>query len=126
MDDYEPWRRYVRSILQTRQQYEVIGEVSDGLEAVKKARDLQPDVILLDVGLPGLHGIEAARRIRECAPKVKILFATADLSRDAAEEAFRTGAQAYIWKGDAESELLIAMNAVLGGNKFIGSTFEQR
>ena len=124
VDDSEPWRHYFCSILKNERQYEVIGEVSDGLEAVQKAQELQPDIILLDVGLPGLHGIEAARRIRESAPNAKILFATADRSRDIAAEAFRMGAQAYIYKAEAESELLIAMNAVLRGEKFIGRTFE--
>jgi DNA-binding NarL/FixJ family response regulator len=65
VDDYEPWRRYFSTALQNKPELQVIGEVSDGLEAVQKAQELQPDLILLDIGLPTLNGIAAARRIRE-------------------------------------------------------------
>ena len=124
VDDYEPWRRHACSLLQKRAELEVIGEVSDGLEAVQKAQKLQPDLILLDLGLSGLNGIDAARRIRECAPKAKILFVTTNSSWDIAEEALSTGAQGYIVKEDAE--LMIAVNAVLRGEKFVGRRFAGR
>lgn len=124
VDDYEPWRRHACSLLRKQAELEVIGEVSDGLEAVQKAQKLQPDLILLDLGLSGLNGIEAARRIRECAPKAKILFVTTNSSWDIAEEALSTGAQGYIVKEDAE--LMIAVNAVLRGEKFVGRRFAGR
>jgi len=123
VDDFESWRRYVCSMLQKQQEYDVIGEASDGLEAVQKAEELQPDLILLDIGLPTLNGIQAARRIRECAPNTKILFVTEDSSQDIAEEALRTGAQGYIVKEDAGHELLIAVNAMLRGERFVGRRF---
>ena len=123
VDDFEPWRRYVRSMLQRHEQYVVIGEVSDGLEAVQKAEELQPDVLLLDLGLPTLNGIQAARRIRECAPNTKILFLTENSSADIVEEALRTGAQGYIFKRDAGHELLIALDAILRGETFVGRRF---
>ena len=124
VDDYEPWRSYVCSMLKSQPELQVIGEVSDGLEAVQKAQELQPDLILLDLGLPGLNGIEAARRICNCAPKTKVLFATENSSWDIAEEALRTGAQGYIVKSDAASELLTAVNAVLQGERFVGHRFK--
>ena len=68
VDDYEPWRRFVCSTLQKRPELQVVGEVSDGLEAVQQAEQLQPDLIVLDIGLPTMNGIEAARRIREVSP----------------------------------------------------------
>ena len=74
VDDFEFWRRFVSTTLHKQRQFQVIGEVSNGLEAVKKAQELQPDLIVLDIGLPTLNGIEAARRIREHAPQSKILF----------------------------------------------------
>jgi DNA-binding NarL/FixJ family response regulator len=74
VDDYEPFRRFVCSTLGKRQDLQVIGEASDGLEAVRKAEELKPDLIVLDIGLPRLNGIEVARRIRKLYPKCKILF----------------------------------------------------
>ena len=87
VDDYQPWRRFVCLTLQIRPELQVIGEVSDGLEAVKKAQELQPDLIVLDIGLPTLNGIEAARRIREVSPEAKILFVSENRSWDITEEA---------------------------------------
>ena len=92
VDDYEPWRRFASTTLLKQPELQVIGEVSDGLEAVQKAKELQPDLILLDVGLPTLNGIEAARRIRKVSPGSKILFASENRSADIAEEALSTGA----------------------------------
>jgi DNA-binding NarL/FixJ family response regulator len=123
VDDYEPWRRYFFSMLEKQQQYAVIGEGLDGLEAVQKAEQLQPDIILLDIGLPNMNGIEAARRIRERAPNAKIVFVTENSSLDVVEEALRTGAQGYIVKEDAGGELLIAVRAVLRGETFLGRRF---
>jgi DNA-binding NarL/FixJ family response regulator len=74
VDDSEPWRIYLRSLLQERLDLKVVGEAADGLEAVEKAQELQPDLILLDIGLPRINGIEAAKRICEVAPKSKILL----------------------------------------------------
>ena len=75
VDDYAPWRRYVRSTLQNRpEDFQVIGEVSDGAQAVQQAQELRPHLILLDIHLPNLNGIEAARQIRTISPTSKILF----------------------------------------------------
>jgi two-component system nitrate/nitrite response regulator NarL len=76
VDDFEPWREQVGSILQTRPELRVVAEVADGLQAVQKAQELKPDLILLDIGLPNLSGIEAAKIIRERCPKSKIVFVT--------------------------------------------------
>jgi CheY-like chemotaxis protein len=93
----------------------------DGLEAVQKAQQLQPDLILLDIGLPALNGIEAARRIRELSPKSKILFLSENRSWDIAEEALRTSAGGYVVKSDAAGELLPAVEAVLKGKRFVSA-----
>jgi len=98
-----------------------VGEVSDGLQAVQKAEELQPDLILLDIGLPTINGIEAARRIREHTPRSIVLFLSAILSSDIAQEALRTGASGYVVKADAASELLTAVDAVLRGEVFVSS-----
>jgi DNA-binding NarL/FixJ family response regulator len=121
-EDYEPWRRYFSTALQKDPELQVIGEVSDGLEAVQKAEELQPDLILLDIGLPTLNGIEAARRVREVSPTSKILFVSENRSPDIAQEALGTGAGGYVVKSDARSELLPAVKAVLEGKRFISAS----
>ena len=113
VEDYEPWRRYLSSMVREQPGLQVIGEVSDGLEAVHKAAALQPDLILLDIGLPSVNGIEAARQIRRLAPASKILFVSENRSVDIAEEALRTGAGGYVLKADAAGDLLPAVKAVL-------------
>jgi DNA-binding NarL/FixJ family response regulator len=102
-----------------RREWQVVGEASDGIEAVHKAEELQPDLILLDIGLPSLNGIEAARRIRELAPDSKILFLSQDFSPDIVQEALSVGARGYILKAYAGSELLIAVDSVLQGKQFV-------
>jgi DNA-binding NarL/FixJ family response regulator len=118
VDDYEPWRRYFSSTLRKQQGIEVIGEASDGLEALQRAQELQPNLILLDIGLPTLNGIEAARRIREVSPASNIIFVSENRSPNIAEEALSTGAGGYVVKSDA-GELLAAMKAVLEGKRFV-------
>ena len=112
VDDYEPFRRFVCSTLGKRLDLEVIGEASDGLEAVHKADDLQPDLILLDIGLPSLNGIEAARRIRKLSPESKILFLSQESSADVIEEALNSGGTGYVVKTNVGSELLDAIEAM--------------
>jgi DNA-binding NarL/FixJ family response regulator len=92
-----------------------------GLEAVQKSRQFQPDVILLDIGLPKLNGIEAARQIRDVAPHSKIIFVTQEISADVVEEAIGLGAMGYVAKAKAGSELLNAIDLVLQGKQFIGT-----
>jgi DNA-binding NarL/FixJ family response regulator len=123
VDDYEPWRRFFLTALQKQPELQVIGEVSDGLEAVQQAEDLQPDLILLDIGLPTLNGIEAARRIRKVSPASRILFVSENRSADIAEEALNTGASGYVVKSDAASELPRAVNAVLEGKRFVSASW---
>lgn len=96
----------------------VIGHVTDGLEAVQRAEELQPDLILLDIGLPRLNGIEAARQIRCVSPRSKIVFLSQIHCPDVAREALGTGARGYVIKSDAGAELLAAVEAVLLGKQF--------
>src|SRR5437868_10931618 len=103
VDDYESFRRFVCSTLERRPNLQIICEASDGSEAVQKAEELQPDLILLDIGLPKLNGIEAARRIRKLSPGSKILFVSQDLSADFIHGALATGARGYVVKTDAGS-----------------------
>jgi DNA-binding NarL/FixJ family response regulator len=119
VDDFKPWHRFISATLQARPELQVIGQAFDGLQAVQQAQQLQPDLILLDIGLPTMNGIDAARRIREVSANSKILFLSENRSSDIAEEALRTGALGYVVKSDAASELLPAIQSVLRGERFV-------
>ena len=113
VDDFEPFRRFLHAILKTRTELQVIAEASDGLEAIQKAEDLQPDLILLDIGLPKLNGIETADRLSRLVPDAKILFISQDNDPDLVATALSSGAKGYLWKQTANTELLPAIEAVL-------------
>jgi len=122
VDDYAPWRQFVRLTLRVRDELQITGEVGDGMDAVTLAQELQPDLILLDIGLPTLNGIEAARQIREVSPPTKILFLTQSRSADIAKEALTTGACGYIVKSDGASGLLEGIRTVLEGRRFVSAS----
>jgi DNA-binding NarL/FixJ family response regulator len=119
VEDFEPFRRFIRSMLGRNPELYVIAEVSDGIEAVRKAEELQPNLILLDIGLPRLTGIEAARRIRQLSPESKIIFLTQESSADIVQEAISSGAWGYVMKARAASDLLPAIQAVREGQRFV-------
>ena len=123
VDDFEPFRRLLCSILQDKPELQTIVEGSDGVEAIELAEALQPDLILLDIGLPKLDGIEAARRIHGLVPRSKILFVSQEHSVEVVQEAFSSGALGYVVKMDVGTELLPAVEAVLQGERFVGSRF---
>jgi DNA-binding NarL/FixJ family response regulator len=124
VEDFDNFRQFLCSTLKQGTECEVVGEASDGLQAVLRAQKLQPDLILLDIGLPSLNGIEAARRIRKLSPNSKILFVTQNCSREIAQGALRTGANGYLLKSDA-TELLFAVETVLSGGQFVSSRLKQ-
>lgn len=119
VDDYEPWRRFILSSLQKWPELQIVGEASDGQEAVQKSRELRPHLILLDIGLPSMDGIEAARQIRQELPNARILFCSENRFPDIAEEALRAGAGGYLVKSDAGRDLLSAVTSVIGGKRFV-------
>jgi DNA-binding NarL/FixJ family response regulator len=121
VDDFEPWRRSVCSILRGNGEFQVVGEAADGWEAVQKAQTLKPDLIVLDLGLPKLNGLEAANRIHQVAHGAKIIFLTQMSDKETVQAALTNGAQGYVLKEDAGSELLPAIKSVLGGEKFVSS-----
>jgi DNA-binding NarL/FixJ family response regulator len=121
VEDFPPFRQFIRSTLVERADLQVICEVADGLEAVQKAEELRPDLILLDIGLPTLNGIEAARQIRKLAPESKIIFLTQESSADVIQQAISLGAWGYVVKARAATDLLAAVGAVIPGEHFVGS-----
>lgn len=120
VDDFKPFRGFVRSVLETRADC-LITEASDGLEAVQKTEEFRPDLILLDIGLPNLNGIDVARQVRRLAPATKILFVTAVTAPDVVQKALSFGALGYVHKSRAHSDLLPAIEAVLKGQPFIST-----
>jgi CheY-like chemotaxis protein len=107
--------------MEQRSGLQVVGEASDGLEAVQKAQELQPDLIVLDIGLPKLNGIEAARQIHKRSPASKILVVSQESSVDIAHEAFDAGVLGYVVKSYAGTELLPAVDSVLRGSQFVST-----
>ena len=113
-DDFSEWRVRLRSILQARPEWQVIGEACDGLDAVHKTTELRPDVVLLDIGMPGLNGIEAAKQIRRASPSTKVIFVTQENDAEVRTEALAAGAEGYLLKTNLTRELLSAVEAALG------------
>ena len=121
VDDFAPWRRFIIAKLRENHNLRIVGVVSDGLDAIQKAGELQPDLILLDIALPTISGIVAARRIRHVAPKSKILLLSQTADLDLARIALREGGHGYVVKSDADNELFAAVEAVMQGKKFVSS-----
>jgi DNA-binding NarL/FixJ family response regulator len=119
VEDYKPFLDYVTSTLREWPNTQVVGEAQDGLVGVELAAALQPDLILLDIGLPGLNGIQAARRIRNLAPNARIIFLTQESSPEIVHEALNLGAGAFVSKSRCLKDLPAAIEAVLRGEKFV-------
>jgi DNA-binding NarL/FixJ family response regulator len=124
VDDFKDWRRQVRHLFQARPEWEVIAEADDGAEAIQKAEELKPDLIVLDVGLPKLNGIEAARQIRQLSPSSKIVLLSQNNDPDVVRAALDTGALGYVHKTDVRSDLLPSIEAVLQGRQFVSSSIK--
>jgi DNA-binding NarL/FixJ family response regulator len=120
VDDFEAFRQTVCSMLETAQ-FCVVGQACDGLEAVQKAEEYQPDVILLDVGLPKLNGIEAATQISAVAPRSKVLFLSQNGDPTIVQSALSNGAHGYVLKSDGMEQLFLALAIVVRGEKFLSS-----
>ena len=118
VDDFEPFRRFVCATVEARPELHVIGEAADGLEAVQKAEELQPDLIFLDIGLPTLNGIEVASRIGRLVPAAKILFISQINDPDVVAAALSNGAKGFVHKQNAVTELLPAVEAILRGDRW--------
>jgi len=123
VDDHRFWRSHISLAVVENLQCQVVGEAADGLEAVQKAESLKPDLIVLDIGLPTLNGIEVARRVLASAPDTKILFVSEHRSPEIAQAALETGADGYVVKSDAGSDLVPAIGAIIQGKPFISARF---
>ena len=126
VDDHEIARRGIRSVLSADVNLDVICEAVDGEEAIKRAAELHPSIILLDITLPGMNGIQAARRIRVVSPDSRIIFLSQHDSVQIAKDALGVGAKAYVVKSDAGRDLLAAIQAVQEGREFVSRTLLAR
>jgi DNA-binding NarL/FixJ family response regulator len=126
VEDYEPFRRFLATELERRADCRIVGQASDGIDAVQKVKDLQPDMILLDIGLPGLNGIQVAKAASNLAAHAKLLFVSQECGTDMVREALRSGGHAYIHKPYADSDLPAAIEAVLAGKRFVSPSLPFR
>lgn len=113
VDDYAPWMNFVSAALETIPQFQVVGEAKDGLTALQKVVELNPDLVVLDIGLPDISGISVAQQIRDMAPNIRILFLSENTAPNIVRAALCTGAQGYVVKSSAARELLPALDALL-------------
>lgn len=118
VDDFEPFRNLVGSILHGRADWEIIAEARDGLEALEKAKALRPELILLDIALPKMNGIQVAEELAKTTLESKIIFISQETSADIVQEAIRLRASGYVNKAKAVRELIAAIDAVFLGKRF--------
>jgi DNA-binding NarL/FixJ family response regulator len=118
VDDFEPFHEVISQILAERNDF-CVSYASDGLEAVRRTRKLRPQLVLLDIGLPKLNGIQVAKRIRRVSPASKILFCTQESSSEVVAEALLIGGDGYLLKSNIVDELLQAIDTVLEGGTFV-------
>lgn len=126
VDDYEPFRKQLVSVLLNKPGFEIVGEATDGYEGVQKAIGLKPDVVIVDVALPKLNGIEVTRQIRSASLDSKIIFLTGNDFPQVAIQAFEAGANGYVVKADAGLELLAGIRTVLEGKRFVSKRLVDR
>ena len=122
VDDSPEWRNVMRVVVDRMPRLRILAEAADGVQAVEKAQALKPDMVLLDIGLPRLNGIEVARHIIRISPKCKIVFVTEQRDYEVITESLRAGGMAYVVKCDANSDLPIALAAALEGVQFFSQT----
>lgn len=119
VDDFVPWQHLVLRLLESETDLQIISTAVDGTEAIQKAEELQPDLILMDLCLPGMDGIEATRQIRIVSSGSKVLFLTDHSEPDIVQAAFDVGASGYVLKSDFSADLIPGVRAVLLGQKFV-------
>ena len=125
VEDHEPFRRVICELLQQRGDLLIVGEAADGLDAIRQAEALRPDVVVLDIGLPMLSGLEVAVRIRATVPDAKLMFVTNESSLEVVEQAFRRGADGYVYKPRVQRDLLPVLEAITRGGRFVSGGLER-
>jgi DNA-binding NarL/FixJ family response regulator len=119
VDDFAPWRRFLNTLMIVTPEWQISGEAVTGAEALEKVRELEPDLVLLDIDLPDINGIDVARQLQTIAPNAKVIFLTAESSPEIVRAALDTGALGYLLKAQVVNELLPALTSVFAGKNFI-------
>lgn len=119
VDDYLPWSTWIFELFEQETDLKIIDVAVDGFEAVRKTKELRPDLILMDISLPGMNGLEATHIIRTASPSTKILFLSQHSSVDIIQGAFDAGSSGYVLKVDSNSDLIPGVRAVLLGRQFV-------
>ena len=125
VEDHEPFRRLFCELLRERADLLIVGEAADGLDAIRQAEALRPDVVMLDIGLPRLSGIEVAGRLRAKVPDAKLMFVTNESSLEVVEQAFRRGAHGYVYKPRVQRDILPVLEAIIRGGRFVSGGLER-
>ncbi len=126
VDDHAVIRRGVQGILSIYPEWELCGEADNGQEGVRLAGELAPEIVIMDVSMPGLNGLEATRIIHDNLPETKVLLLTLHCSSEFVRSAFHAGARGYVLKSDAETELVRAMNVVVGEGTYVSPAIDAR
>lgn len=121
-DDHTMFRQGIRRILQDAENLEVIGEARDGLELLELARKLKPDMVIVDISMPNLRGLEATREIKMILPDVKVLILTMHRDKDYVVSAISSGAEGYLLKEDMDTELFTALDKIQQGSCYVSPT----
>ena len=125
VEDHEPVRRVICKLLQQRADLVIVGEATDGLDAICQAEALRPDLVMLDIGLPMLSGLEVVGRIRAIVPDAKLMFVTNESSLEVVERAFRRGAHGYVYKPRVQRDVLPVLDAITRGGRFVSAGLER-
>ena len=126
VDDHPVARKTICALLRTEPDFNVICDATNGTEAVIQAMDLKPEVVVLDIGMPGMNELDAARLIKKAAPSAEILFLSQHAELETIRQAFRVGGRGYVVKSDAGRELISAVHAVLAKNRYLNERFAAR
>jgi len=126
VDDHAVIRRGVQGILSTYPEWDLCGEADNGQDAIRLAGELAPEVVIMDVSMPGMNGLEATRIIHDVLPETKVLLLTLHSSSEFVRSAFRAGARGYVLKSDAENELVRALNVVIGEGTYVSPAVDAR
>src|SRR5262250_3558996 len=119
VDDHTLFRQGVRRLLESESDFEVVGEASDGGDAVEKAREMRPDIVLMDIGMPGLSSFESARQIKKNRPETKVLFLTMYDDEDYLVEGMEVGASGYVLKDSPSNQLVAAVRDICRGGSYL-------
>ena len=122
VDDFPQWQRFLRTKLESERNLRIIAVANNGLDGVQQAAELQPDLVLMDLSMPVMNGLDATRRIRKISPGTRIIFLTENPHRDLVLAAFEAGACGYILKSDSAADLVPGIRAVLENSRFVSAS----